>query len=319
MGVLGRRGGPEVPHPKLGLDLQGGLSMTLTAYLTDSDDQPDAETMEQARQIIEGRVNSTGVSEPEVYVEGNENIVVNVAGNDTDEDALRDVGAPAELRFRIVTASTQDFFGFQEEVSEESAEPSEEATDGATDESSQEATDGGSEEPTDEATGDNTGGAQVDTENEQDDQEQTPQGDASIEDILAKVGEEAATLAQSLTTVPTDDASIAALEPFSELTPEEVGLLPASVQYYVPTITCEQLDARPPGAVQDPDAEVTACEPAATEDGQLASSRSSTCSSPPRSWARTSPRPTSAPTSRASTTSSSTSSSPPPAPSAGAI
>ncbi|WP_199037486.1 protein translocase subunit SecD [Glycomyces salinus] len=263
--------GLKFPTPKLGLDLQGGLSMTLTAYLTNSDDQPDEETMEQARQIIESRVNSTGVAEPEVYVEGNENIVVNVAGHDTDEDALRDVGAPAELRFRIVTASTQDFSVLEDLDLGDGEEPTDEATDGASDEPTGESDEevGDGEEPTDETTDDNSGGAQVDTENDQDDQDQTPQGDASIEDILAKVGEEAATMAQSLTTVPTDEASLAALEPFGELTPEEVGLLPASVQYYVPTITCEQLDARPPGSVQEPDAEVTACQPAVTEDGQM--------------------------------------------------
>ena len=89
------------PTPKLGLDLQGGMSMILSARLPDGG-TPDAKSMEQARQIIEDRVNGTGVAEPEIYVEGTSNIVVNVAGQESDAAELREVGAPAELRFRQV-------------------------------------------------------------------------------------------------------------------------------------------------------------------------------------------------------------------------
>ncbi|WP_460543210.1 protein translocase subunit SecD [Glycomyces halotolerans] len=267
--------GLKFPTPKLGLDLQGGLSMTLTAYLQGTEEDPGPETMEQARQIIESRVNSTGVAEPEVYVEGNENIVVNVAGHDTDEDALRDVGAPAELRFRIVTQATTDTSGLEglaeqetggEESTEgEGAEEGEEATDEPTDEAS--------ETPSEEASEDNSGGAQVDTSDEETDE---PTGDVTLDDVWAKVGPEAAELAQSLTTAPTDQASVETLEVFGELTPEEVGVLPATVQFYVPSITCEQLDARPPGSVQDPDVEVTACSaPEEISDGEATGSYSS--------------------------------------------
>ena len=278
--------GWKFPTPKLGLDLQGGLSMTLSAYLTDSDAQPDADAMEQARQTIEDRVNSTGVTEPEVLVEGNENIVVNVAGHDTDEEALREVGAPAELRFRIVTAATDDYSGLEGLAPDE--EPTDEASEAATDEATEEsgeeeADEAGEEEPSDEAdeeaadedSGESSGGAQVDTANGQDDEDEsdTPQGDVTFEDVMAEVGEEAATLAQSLTQIPTDEASLATLEPFGELTPEEVGVLPAAIQYYVPTITCEQLDNRPPGSVQDPKVEVAACSAPVeiSQDGQTGS------------------------------------------------
>jgi preprotein translocase subunit SecD len=261
--------GWKLPTPKLGLDLQGGLSMTLSAYQQGSDEPPTPETMEQARQIIENRVNSTGVSEPEVYVEGTENIVVNVAGDDIDEDALRDVGAPAELRFRIVTNSVADTSALEDALAEET--PTEEPTDGAT------------ETPT--AEGDPTAEGETPTAEgeapaEETASEETPgsgqaQGtdDAAvtIDDVWAKVGPDAAAAAQALTAAP-DEATRPILEPFGELTAEEVSLLPANVQFYVPQITCEQLDNRPPGAVQQPDIEVTACsapEPAATDDPSL--------------------------------------------------
>jgi preprotein translocase subunit SecD len=254
--------GWKFPTPKLGLDLQGGLSMTLTAYQQGSDEPPSAETMEQARQIIEGRVNSTGVSEPEVYVEGTENIVVNVAGDDIDEQALRDVGAPAELRFRIVTNSVADTSALEDQLAEET--PTEEPTDGASEEptaeSSETPAEDASETPTTEET--SAGSGQAPT---------TDEVATTLDDVWAKVGPDAAAAAQALTAAP-DEATGALLEPFGALKPEEVALLPATVQFYIPQITCKTLDARPPGAVQQPDIEVAACsapEAAAADDPSL--------------------------------------------------
>lgn len=255
--------GWKFPTPKLGLDLQGGLSMTLTAYQQGTDEPPSAETMEQARQIIEGRVNSTGVSEPEVYVEGTENIVVNVAGDDIDEQALRDVGAPAELRFRIVTNSVADTSALEEQLAEEAPteEPTAEATEEPAAETSETPVEEGAETPAEE-TSSEAGSGQAPT---------TDEVAATLDEVWAKVGPDAATAAQSLTAAP-DAATGALLEPFGALAPEEVALLPATVQFFIPQITCETLDSRPPGAVQQPDIEVTACqapEPAGTEDPSL--------------------------------------------------
>ncbi|HEX2143781.1 MAG TPA: protein translocase subunit SecD [Glycomyces sp.] len=253
--ALAGSGWTKFPTPKLGLDLQGGLSMTLTAYQQGSDSPPTAETMEQARQIIENRVNSTGVSEPEVYVEGTENIVVNVAGDDIDEQALRDVGAPAELRFRIVSNSVADTSALEDALAEETP------TDGATETPAADATEtpaadatetpaaDATETPADESAEDTSGNGQA---------AGTDDADITIDDVWAKVGPDAAAAAQALTAAP-DEATTPLLEPFAELTPEEVALLPAAVQFFVPQITCEMLDSRPPGAVQQADIEVTAC------------------------------------------------------------
>ncbi|MFG1926117.1 protein translocase subunit SecD [Cryptosporangium sp. NPDC048952] len=91
--------------PRLGLDLQGGTTVTLRAA-QENGKAPDAEQLEQARQIIENRVNGTGVAEAEVVTEGDSNIVINAPGE--NNDAIKQVGEPAQLRFRAVLESAQD-------------------------------------------------------------------------------------------------------------------------------------------------------------------------------------------------------------------
>src|SRR5262245_887884 len=87
------------PTPKLGLDLQGGTSVTLTARLPEGEKgQISKSAMEQAKQIIEDRVNGTGVAEAEVAIQGDKNIVVNIPGDELKTDLL----STALLRFRPV-------------------------------------------------------------------------------------------------------------------------------------------------------------------------------------------------------------------------
>ncbi|WP_222263643.1 protein translocase subunit SecD [Modestobacter marinus] len=85
--------------PQLGLDLQGGTTVTLTARTPDGK-APATEDLELARQIIEQRVNGLGVAEAEVVTEGDSNIVISVPGEDGDQ--ARELGATAQLRFRPV-------------------------------------------------------------------------------------------------------------------------------------------------------------------------------------------------------------------------
>ena len=88
--------------PKLGLDLQGGTRITLEASTqTGEDITPDK--LEEARSIIDQRVNGQGVAEAEVAVQGNRNIVVEIPG-DNRRDLVDDVQQTAQLRFRLVAA-----------------------------------------------------------------------------------------------------------------------------------------------------------------------------------------------------------------------
>jgi preprotein translocase subunit SecD len=86
--------------PRLGLDLRGGTSVTLSATTPDGSD-PTPESMRQALDIIRSRVNGSGVAEAEITTQGATNIVVQVPGVGEDE-LVRLVGQTAELRFRPV-------------------------------------------------------------------------------------------------------------------------------------------------------------------------------------------------------------------------
>ncbi|MGY1750420.1 protein translocase subunit SecD [Modestobacter sp. SYSU DS0511] len=85
--------------PQLGLDLQGGTTVTLTAR-TPGGEAPAREDLELARRIIEQRVNGLGVAEAEVVTEGDSNIVISVPGDDGER--ARELGTTAQLRFRPV-------------------------------------------------------------------------------------------------------------------------------------------------------------------------------------------------------------------------
>ena len=82
--------------PALGLDLQGGTRITMLAK-----EDPSAENLELARQIIDQRVNGSGINEAEVVSQGNNIIVVEVPG-DTRRDLRDTVERQAQLRFRLV-------------------------------------------------------------------------------------------------------------------------------------------------------------------------------------------------------------------------
>ena len=74
--------------PKLGLDLQGGTRITLEAS-TATGEKPTAAKLEEARGIIDQRVNGTGVAEAEVAVQGGRNIVVEIPGQNRKTSSTR--------------------------------------------------------------------------------------------------------------------------------------------------------------------------------------------------------------------------------------
>ncbi|MGH3773936.1 MAG: protein translocase subunit SecD [Pseudonocardiaceae bacterium] len=86
------------PTTKLGIDLQGGTRVTLTARTVDGR-APSRESLDQARQIIEQRVNGIGVSGAEVVLDG-VNLVITVPGENGDQ--ARTLGQTAKLYFRTV-------------------------------------------------------------------------------------------------------------------------------------------------------------------------------------------------------------------------
>ncbi|RJQ87878.1 protein translocase subunit SecD [Amycolatopsis panacis] len=93
--------GDGKPTPKLGIDLQGGTRVTLTARTPDGG-QPSRDQLNQARQIIETRVNGIGVGGTNVVLDGS-NVVITVPGEQGDE--AKNLGRTAKLGFRQVITS----------------------------------------------------------------------------------------------------------------------------------------------------------------------------------------------------------------------
>ncbi|MFN3266119.1 MAG: hypothetical protein ACK41E_04685 [Deinococcales bacterium] len=94
----------EAPSPiNLGLDLRGGLRVLLEAD-TSKVSNFTAEDLNQVRNVIENRVNQTGVAEPLVQVQGNRRIVVELPGlSQADQNrAISLIGKTAKLEFRLL-------------------------------------------------------------------------------------------------------------------------------------------------------------------------------------------------------------------------
>lgn len=90
--------GDKKAEPKLGIDLQGGTRVTLTARTPDGS-RPTRESLMQAQEIISSRVDGLGVSGSEVIIDG-DNLVITVPGDDGSE--ARSLGQTARLYIRPV-------------------------------------------------------------------------------------------------------------------------------------------------------------------------------------------------------------------------
>ncbi|MFK3984213.1 protein translocase subunit SecD [Micromonospora sp. NPDC050397] len=260
-------------EPKLGLDLVGGTRMTLEATSVNNE-PPTQENLEEARQIIENRVNGLGVAEAEVVTEGNRNIVISLPGQSRD---LSEVGEAAELRFRKVlktadggapSAATQPTpppAGATPDPSgaaNPSTNPTPNTSAGASSGTPSAGGQGGMA-PAPTPSGSATGAATP-----------TPSASASAAPVSQnveqqraavqqKVGPEAwqaASALQAPADLTTDPTLLDKLKPFGELTGREVAVLPAAMQFNVPTITCELLEQRPPASISAKDQQVVACE-----------------------------------------------------------
>lgn len=101
--------------PKLGLDLEGGISVILQA--TGEDVQEDV--LNETVNLIRDRIDALGVAEPEVSVAGNENVLIQLPGVEDEEAALDLIGTTAQLTFRQVEAVYQPDDKKAPEITEE--------------------------------------------------------------------------------------------------------------------------------------------------------------------------------------------------------
>lgn len=83
--------------PALGLDLQGGISVILTAPEGTPQDQ-----LEQAVEVMRNRIEDAGVAEPEISIQGDDAVLVQLPGVTDAEAALEIIGQTGQLSFRPV-------------------------------------------------------------------------------------------------------------------------------------------------------------------------------------------------------------------------
>lgn len=88
--------------PKLGLDLQGGTSVVLTAPAG-----TDQDVLAQAVEIMRRRIEDVGgVAEPDIAISGGNTVLVQLPGVEDEERALDAIGQTGQLSFRPVLAAT---------------------------------------------------------------------------------------------------------------------------------------------------------------------------------------------------------------------
>jgi len=263
-------------EPKLGLDLIGGTQATYVASLANGQAPPQT-SMEEARKIIDQRVNALGVSEAEVVVEGNRNIVVSVAGE--ADDQLKNVGQAAQMRFRKVLKATGDNAAVAANPPSASAVPSGSAAPSASAGTSKAPQVTASTAPS-ASTGGQGGGERAPSPSTSaaPSTSATPAPSASaaapapvtadIKEqraaIEKKVGAKAWAAAEKLTDpvdLSTDPTAGVPFKAFGALSGAEVNALTPEMQFNIPTIGCEnQLDKRPNGAIDAIDSKVVACQ-----------------------------------------------------------
>jgi len=87
---------------KLGLDLQGGLQVVLQAEPAEEGEEVTAEKLDEAKFILENRVNGLGVSESTIETLQNDQFLIQLPGIDDPEEALELIQVTALLEFAIV-------------------------------------------------------------------------------------------------------------------------------------------------------------------------------------------------------------------------
>ncbi|GAA3528738.1 protein translocase subunit SecDF [Aeromicrobium flavum] len=101
--ILGAAAVALTMSPNLGLDLRGGTQITLEAKSTDRV-KADAEATDRAVEVLRGRVDGLGVSEPTLARSGENRIIVELPNVQDPTKAAEVIGQTASLEFREVKA-----------------------------------------------------------------------------------------------------------------------------------------------------------------------------------------------------------------------
>ncbi|NPC93508.1 protein translocase subunit SecDF [Bacillus sp. WMMC1349] len=91
---------PAADHISLGLDLQGGFEVLYDVKPAKKGDKIDKDALISTVEALNRRANVLGVSEPNIQIEGNNRIRVQLAGVDNQNRAREILSTQAELSFR---------------------------------------------------------------------------------------------------------------------------------------------------------------------------------------------------------------------------
>jgi len=92
-------------EPKLGLDLAGGVQLTMSADMTNIPEEDRESALESAQAVVENRVNSLGVAEAVVQTAKTQDqyrLIIEIPGISNTEEALATVRQTAHLEFKTL-------------------------------------------------------------------------------------------------------------------------------------------------------------------------------------------------------------------------
>ena len=96
----------NVPPP-LGLDLQGGSQLTLQVMPSGAIKKVEAEQLEAVKEVLDRRINGLGVSESTLQTVGNDQLVLQLPGEQDPSRAAKVLGTTALLEFRPQQPGTE--------------------------------------------------------------------------------------------------------------------------------------------------------------------------------------------------------------------
>jgi preprotein translocase subunit SecD len=100
----------NVPPP-LGLDLQGGSQLTLQVMPSGAIKKVETEQLEAVKEVLDRRINGLGVSESTLQTVGNDQLVLQLPGEQDPSRAAKVLGTTALLEFRPQQPGTEAEMG----------------------------------------------------------------------------------------------------------------------------------------------------------------------------------------------------------------
>ncbi|GFN23198.1 protein translocase subunit SecD [Thermanaeromonas sp. C210] len=117
---------PLIRSMKLGLDLRGGVHIVVEAKDT-ADHQVTDEDMEALRRVMSSRVDELGLAEPLIQREGSRRLIIELAGINDPEEAVKVIGKTALLEFKTadgqVVVSGKDLRDAKAIIDQQTNEP----------------------------------------------------------------------------------------------------------------------------------------------------------------------------------------------------